>query len=235
MRADICERAAVYAQRDGQRGRALLWGGRRRASCVRSRGSARLAVCLRNQSIQWMDAGESVAALEAMDECIGLCRKSGAEEPDAGVEGILAACLDHRGTLLSTVGESTRAIASTEESVSLYRALARARPERYQRELAAGHRRSIGDARRPCAPQWRARRRGRSPRGHQQSPRRRGSRPGRQQRLRGECPAGWPGCPPVGQVKGGAAVAREGRAPRRNRRARLLQGAGAASTSPSAA
>jgi hypothetical protein len=36
--------------------------------------SARLAVCLRNQSTLWMDAGEPVAALEAMDECIGLCR-----------------------------------------------------------------------------------------------------------------------------------------------------------------
>lgn len=142
MRADICERAAVYAQRDGQRGRALLWGRQAarilRALAGRDAGySARLAVYLRNQSTLWMDMGEPVAALEVIDECIGLCRKLGAEEPDAGVEGVLAACLDHRGILLSTVGESTRAIASTEESVSLYRALARVRPEHYRRELAA--------------------------------------------------------------------------------------------------
>ena len=142
MRADICERTAVYAQRDGQREGALLWG-RQAARILRALAgrdaaySARLAVCLRNESTLWMDMGEPAAALEAMDECIGLCRKLEAEDPDPGTEGVLAACLDHRGILLSTIGESTRAIASTEESMSLYRALARVRPERYRRELAA--------------------------------------------------------------------------------------------------
>lgn len=142
LRADVHARTAHFLLAEGDMMGAALWSGLEIDALDALAGAdpalnRRLAVCMRNRGAIFMAAREYIAALELIDQCIEVCRKIASIDPGARTDGLVAACLDHRGIIFGNVGLHALAIATTEESVSLYRDLATEAPEFYRRELAA--------------------------------------------------------------------------------------------------